>query len=191
MGIDFYIFQQINPVKAFFCFTNSLDIRIFNRVNQFAGNWPWLDNLAIFFAKYFEYFLIAILILLLFKNFKKYWLMVIKALGAATLARLIITNIIRWFWERPRPFTINEVNLLLQHEPTASFPSGHAAFYFAISTIVYFYNKKAGLLFFLASFLISFARVFSGIHWPSDILAGLIIGIFSGWLIQKIFRKYF
>jgi undecaprenyl-diphosphatase len=88
----------------------------------------------------------------------------------------------------------------LSHSVSSSFPSGHAAFFFALSTVLLLYNKKfyprpkfwwgAGLFFFLASFLISIARVFVGIHWPSDILAGAAIGIFSGWLIILFSRKF-
>ncbi|PIQ06905.1 MAG: hypothetical protein COW72_01430, partial [Candidatus Nealsonbacteria bacterium CG18_big_fil_WC_8_21_14_2_50_37_10] len=98
-------------------------------------------------------------------------------------------NIIRWLWPSPRPFIESQVNLLLSHEPTSSFPSGHAALFFAIATVVYFYNKKAGILFFLASFLISISRVFAGIHWPTDIFVGALVGIFSAWLIMKIFKN--
>ena len=167
----------------------SLDFYLFQLINSWAGQYSWLDNLGVFFAKYLGYVLIFFLLLFLIKNFKKYWPMVVKSFGAAILARLVIVNIIRFFYYRPRPFIANQVNLLLSDEPTGSFPSGHAAFYFAISTIVFLFNKKAGTFFLIASFLISIARVFSGIHWPSDILTGALIGIFSGWLITKVFRK--
>jgi len=167
----------------------SLDFYLFQLINSWAGQYSWLDNLGVFFAKYFGYLLIFFLLLFLIKNFKKYWPMVVKAFSAAILARLVIVNIIRFFYYRPRPFIANQVNLLLSDEPTGSFPSGHAAFYFAISTIVFLFNKKAGTFFLIASFLISIARVFSGIHWPSDILTGALIGIFSAWLITKVFRK--
>ncbi len=167
-----------------------MDLFLFNQINQFAGKWNWLDDSAVFFAKYFEYFLILCLFLFLVIRFKKYWRMVVEAFIAAILARLVIVDFIRWLWPRSRPFIENNINLLLNYPNEASFPSGHAAFYFAIATIVFFYNKKAGVLFYLAAFLISLSRVFVGIHWPSDILAGAIVGIFSGWLINKIFKIF-
>lgn len=170
----------------------NIDIFLFNKINGLAGKCIFLDKTAIFFAKYFEYFLILVLFLFLAKNLKKYWLMVAQSFTAAILARLGITEIIRWLWQRPRPFVTNHINLLFNYNPSEpSFPSGHAAFYFAIATVVYSWNKKTGILFYIASFLIIISRVFSGIHWPSDILAGAIIGIFSGWLIMFLSRKFF
>jgi undecaprenyl-diphosphatase len=177
-----------------------VDFFIFQQINKFAGRWEFLDALGLFFAKYLGYFLIFFLILFLLKNFKKYWPMVIQGFLAGILARLGFTELIRLFWNRPRPFIGNHINLLLNHSASSSFPSGHAAFFFALSTVVLLYNKKAyplpkfwwgaGLFFFLASFLISISRVFVGIHWPSDILAGAVIGIFSGWLIILFSRKF-
>lgn len=176
-----------------------MDFFIFQQINKFAGRWYFLDALSLFFAKYFGYFLIFFLFLFLFKNFKKYWLMIIQGFSAAILARLGFTELIRFLWPKPRPFVENHINLLLNHSASSSFPSGHAAFFFALSTVIFLYNKKihprpkfwwgVGLLFFLASFLISISRVFCGIHWSSDILAGAAIGIFSGLLVMKFFRK--
>ncbi len=169
----------------------NINFYLFQYINGFAGKWVWLDVLGIFFARYFGYILALSLFLFLLKDWRKYRLMLIYGFSAAIFARFGITELIRWFWPRPRPFAENHVNLLLDHLNQAAFPSGHAAFFFALSTVVYFYNKKTGYLFFIASFLICFARVFCGIHWPCDILAGALVGIFSGWLILKIFRKKF
>lgn len=168
-----------------------MDLFLFNQINQYVAKWAWLDVLGVFFAKYFEYFLIFLLLLYLAKHFQKYWPIVVKALISAFLARFFIVNLIRLFWPRVRPFVENNVNLLLGHKATPSFPSGHAAFYFAISTVVYSYNKKLGIFFFVSSFLIVLARVFCGLHWPSDILAGAIVGIFSGWMVLFISREFF
>ena len=163
----------------------NLDVLIFQQINGLAGRWNFLDGAGIFFAQYFEYALVGFTLFFLRKNFR----VILSAFSAAVLARFGIVELIRLFWSRARPFIGNNVNLLIGHENTSSFPSGHAAFYFGLSTVVYFYNKKAGIVFFIASFLISISRVFVGIHWPSDILAGAILGILSGWLVLKVFKK--
>ena len=169
----------------------NLDSYIFHYINQFAGISPYLDKVAIFFAEYLQYLVVFCLLLFLVKKFRRNLGMVIFAFTAAIFSRFIITEIIRYFFPRIRPFVENSVNLLIGYNTTeSSFPSGHAAFFFALSMVVYFYNKKAGILFFIASFLISISRVFSGIHWPSDILVGAIVGIFSGWIILKISKKF-
>jgi undecaprenyl-diphosphatase len=169
-----------------------VDLFLFKAINQFVGKFWWLDIVAVFFAQYFEFFLIYFFLLFLTRDFKRYWQMVAQGLFAAFLARLGLVELIRWLWPRTRPFVEHHINLLFNYNPTeASFPSGHAAFYFAIATVVYSYNKKAGILFFIASFLISFARVFSGIHWPSDIISGAIVGIISGRLIILFSQKFF
>lgn len=166
-----------------------MDLYIFQQINQFVLRWFWLDVLIIFFARYFEYFLLLSLLLFLAVGFRKYWKMVFQSLIAAFISRFIIVSFIRFILERPRPFVENNVNLLLEHSDSASFPSGHASFYFALATVVFLKDKKIGSLFFLGAFLISLSRVFVGIHWPSDILAGAIIGILSGWLIAKFSDK--
>lgn len=163
---------------------------IFQQINNFAGRYLWLDTLAIFFAEYLGYVLVGSLVIFLLVNTKAYWPMVWQAFAAAILSRFVITEIIRWIWFLPRPFVKYDVNLLIHHANTASFPSGHAAFYIAFAPVVYFYNKKAGALFFVAGFLISASRVFVGVHWPSDILAGAVIAILSGVFIRFLSKRF-
>ncbi|MBU3942704.1 phosphatase PAP2 family protein [Patescibacteria group bacterium] len=162
-----------------------MDLYLFNLLNQYALKWNWLDFLAVFFAEYLGYFLVIWIIVLAILNFKKYFKMVLESIFAGILARFGIAELIRLFWERPRPFIDNSVNLLFEHNGPA-FPSGHASFFFAISTIVYIYNKKLGVIFYFSSILIVISRVFSGVHWPADILAGTLVGILSALLIHKL-----
>ena len=117
--------------------------------------------------------------------------MVIEAVVAGVVAKFVLAEIIRWLWFRPRPFiTLNFIPLISQSPLEASFPSGHATFYFALSTIIYFYNKKVGIAFYIASLFIVIARVFAGVHWPLDILVGAILGILMGYILNWLFRKH-
>lgn len=164
----------------------NLDILIFQQINGLAGRWVFLDALGVFFAQYLIYILGGMALLLFRKNLQR----AVWAILAVVLAKFGIAELIRLFWSRPRPFVENNINLLISHENTSSFPSGHVSACFALSYIVYHYNKKAGIVFFIASFLISIFRVFVGVHWPSDVLAGALVGVFSGWLIMKISKRF-
>jgi undecaprenyl-diphosphatase len=168
-----------------------MDYFVFHWLNNFAGQNSILDGFAVFCSEYLQYLVVAVFVFFLVKNLKKYLQMVFCAFCSIFLSRVVFTETIRYFFPKNRPFVSEQVNQLLQHSESASFPSGHAAFFFALATAVYFYNKKLGGFFFVSAFLISIARVFCGIHWPSDILAGALIGIFSGWLMFKFFKKYF
>ena len=169
----------------------NIDLYLFNLINEFAGRWAWLDYFGIFCADYLGYVLLFVLAILLLVNLKKYWKIVVLSVFSAIISRFVLAEIIRFIWFRPRPFvSLNFIPLIQQSPAEASFSSGHASFYFALSTIIYFYNKKAGILFYIASILVVISRVFVGVHWPSDILAGAIIGILTGWLFYKLFKKY-
>ncbi|MBI2450140.1 MAG: phosphatase PAP2 family protein [Candidatus Nealsonbacteria bacterium] len=171
-----------------------MDYFLFQKINNLAGQYAWLDNLAVFSAKYLGYILVALIILLFYlpagRQVNK-WKIIFQAFLASFIARFAVVELIRWLWPRPRPFIENHINLLIDKVNQASFPSGHAAFFFALSFVVYKYNKKAGIWVFIASFLISIARVFAGVHWPSDILAGAIVGVISGWLTIIFLQRFF
>lgn len=164
----------------------NLDLFLFQQINGLAGQYDFLDKLGVFFAEYCQYILAIILIWLFRRNIRA----IILSVSAALLAKFGLAELIRFFWSRSRPFVEHDVNLLLEKVNEPSFPSGHASFFFALSTVVYLNNKKAGMLFYAVSFIISISRVFAGVHWPSDILAGVLVGVFSGWLVMKLAKRF-
>lgn len=172
----------------------NFDYFLFESVHNLAGRWICLDSIGIFFASHFQYIFCAALLIFLFlgkseEELKKNRLMVGLALAAVIIARLGLTEIIRWLWFRPRPFVEYGFTPLIGHNLSASFPSGHAAFFFALAAVVFLFNKKAGWWFLAGSLLISLARIFTGVHYPLDILAGAVVGTFSGWLVVKIYWR--
>ena len=161
-----------------------MDFFLFEKLNNLAEI-KLLSYIAFFFAKYFGYLLLVFLIIFFSRKIKIIFLAIISGI----LSRFIIVDLIRSFYYRPRPFIERSVNLLIEYPDKASFPSGHASFFFAVATFVFLENKKIGSLFLIGAFLISISRVISGIHWPTDIIFGALIGILSGILVDKIFRK--
>jgi len=145
----------------------------------------------------------AIFVFFLIKTKKEKIRYLLLAGASVILSRLFITEVIRLIWYRPRPFVSHQVNLLMEHSASGSFPSGHIAFLFALSAAVYLFGKKLysldnrkllsniGIIFFVLSFLVGLARIFVGLHYPLDIFGGIIVGFFSAWIIFLIFGRRF
>jgi len=102
-----------------------------------------------------------------------------------------LTGAISFLTARPRPFAAGDFQAILPHAANPAFPSTHAAVFFALAVVVCFYNKKAGFWFVLGAVLISAARVFCGLHWPSDVLAGMSLGILIALAVHFLPRKIF
>ncbi len=173
------------------------DLDIFNYINGLAGNNLVLDYLGIFLAQYLAYILGIILITRLFikgKNRAMNQIMFMLAIISSLVARFAVKPIIVLFIERPRPFiAFNSTHQLVStmaFENLQSFPSGHALIFFAISTIVYFYHKKLGIFFLIASIFMGVARVFVGVHYPSDIIAGAITGVLIAYFVNLLFTNW-
>lgn len=171
-----------------------MDLYIFNFLNGFAGKSAVLDKIIVFFAEYLGGFLIfgAFFLVVISYNTKREIQIFLLSIFSALVSRFFFTEIIRYYYPRPRPFAalnINQLNLLINHAATPSFPSGHAVFYFALAFAIYLYHKKTGVFFLIGSALISISRVAGGVHYPSDILAGAFIGCLTVIFVRFLFRK--
>ena len=166
-----------------------MDAFLFKKINNIALENFYLDSAGVFLAHYLPFILVAFLLIFLLLNFNKRWRVFLMAFSAAFLSRGI-TEIIRILWERPRPFVENNVNLLVDQLKSNSFPSAHTSFFFALSAVIFSYNKKLGLFFFLCSFAIAISRIYSGVHWPSDILGGFLVGVLSAFIVIVIFNNF-
>jgi undecaprenyl-diphosphatase len=168
----------------------SLDLKIFNFIHQLAGHNRLLDLTAIFFADYSGYVLVLIVIFLIFSS--KKWKENIYNLAFVSLilllSRGIFTETIRFFFFRIRPFVqLGFEPLISQSASEASMPSGHMTFFFGLSFALYYLGKKGWSYIFMAvSLLIGISRVFVGIHWPLDILAGIIIAFVSAFIVNLL-----
>lgn len=111
----------------------------------------------------------------------------IRALIAGVIARGVFVEIIRYFYHRPRPYIVQNIQPLLD-ETSWSFPSGHAAFMFAVATIVFIKNRTLGVVMYVLAIATGISRVMAHVHWISDIIGGAVLGILVALLIEKIFQ---
>ena len=163
----------------------SLDISIFRFIFSLSGFSSLINALAVFLAKYLPIFLVLAVLVFIFKQkpWKEKWLVFIFSGLCLILSRGILTEVIRFFYYRPRPFEFLKISSLIP-ESGASFPSGHAAFLFALALVLFYFNRRWGIWFFILAFLNGLARIFTGVHWLSDILGGFLIALLSFFLIK-------
>ncbi len=110
----------------------------------------------------------------------------IAALVAAAIA-LGINQIVGHLWMRPRPFIAHpgSVHILISHANDGSFPSDHAAAGFAIAMTLWIMHRRWGTFALVVAAVMSYARVFDGVHYPGDVLAGAVIGLAAAWAVMR------
>lgn len=119
------------------------------------------------------------------KKYRSYgFIMAINLLLCLIIGNLTLKPIVA----RIRPFNTNPIYELLINAPKDfSFPSGHTMVSFSCSCILFYMNKKIGIIALLFSGVIAFSRLYLYVHYPTDVLAGMIIGILLSFLAIKIY----
>lgn len=175
-----------------------MDTEIFNTFHSWTGVSVVGDWLIIVAAKYLPWGLAFAAALLVFCNLshpstaragvEKFERFIFVAL-ALLLSRGFLTEIIRYFAGRKRPFAALEFEPLIEQSATSAFPSGHAAIFFALAVAAWFINRKWGYWLGVLALVNGVARVIAGVHWPSDILAGAVVGIISALAVRFLLNK--
>ncbi len=167
------------------------DLSLFQSLHAYAGLSGWIDGLGIFLARYLPLLVIAVAALFIVraKDWRARW----QRFSLPTLATIaawgVATPLIRLFYDRPRPPEILDITSLIPLPESGSMPSGHAAFFFALALAIFFLNRRWGTVFLAAAVLIALARVFVGVHWPTDVLAGAALGIAGAYLANYLLQR--
>lgn len=171
---------------------HSLDLSVFYFLYGLAGNAHWIDICIVFIGKYLLYPLLLVVAFFMYQAWRtgrtiKLWGYYVAVLGAL-VARFGVAEAIRLVYHHPRPFVTLHLPHLLT-DTSYSFPSGHTIFIFALATGVYRINKKLGWWLYWLGLLIGLARVAGGVHYPSDIAGGAILGVITGLLVHVLWRS--
>ncbi len=119
-----------------------------------------------------------LIILLAFKKTRKIG---IQAACAAIICLILGNCILKPLIGRARPFTdpralIDSASLLIKKPTDGSFPSGHTMHSFSLAFTIFLNNKKWGFLAVILAFMIAFSRMYLFVHFPTDILSGMLLG---------------
>lgn len=101
----------------------------------------------------------------------------------------VLTNLwLKRMVNRVRPFVrFPELTVLTTIPRDASFPSGHTAASFAVAATIYMAGyRKMGRFLYVFAALIGASRLYLGVHYPTDVIAGAIVGVLSAWIVRKV-----
>jgi undecaprenyl-diphosphatase len=139
------------------------------------------------------FIMITIYIYILLKNRKNTFKNDLIILLISLIVGIIITYYLKYFFLRKRPINIfdkKKINLFFEIDKNFSFPSGHAEITINTSTSMFIFVKKYWYIYLIFSIFLCFYRIYAGIHFPSDVIASIIIGIFSSYTTILILKKY-
>ncbi len=116
--------------------------------------------------------------------FKREWRPTgIALLLGLALAFVVTSLVLKPLVARPRPCDIETgVQLLVSRPSGWSFPSGHAAASFAAVSVLFFRKNRWWPAALVLALAIAFSRLYLFVHFPTDVIAGALVGILCGWL---------
>lgn len=164
-----------------------MDVSVYHSLNDFAYEHAWVGDLAKFFAQYAVFIPVAVVALI--------WLVgpsfrsraerhAAFAAGVATVLALLCVQVIDHIYDRTRPFVHHAHHLLIAHGKDASFPSDHTSGAFAIAFALLLFGRAAlGWCALAIGVLIALARVMVGVHYPSDVLGGVLVGALAALVV--------
>lgn len=169
----------------------SLDFQLFQLSNNLAGHNAFVDGLARLLVN--EYFLTTVMSLILVV----FWFegqdqnqrgrnqrAILRAVIALFMANIIL-KLCNLIYFRPRPFVDHEVNLLFYRPTDSSFPSNPATVGFSLAIALWLCNRRLGVLLLVLATLFGLSRIYCGVHYPSDVIAGALLGALSAYLVVR------
>jgi len=172
------------------------DVWLFHLLNLQLVH-PAADDLMVFLTKVNlsgHIFLLALLFMVIRRG-KSALLIIVLALVAVGMADIVASGILKPLVHRIRPcFALDHVRLLISQPWSYSFASSHAANSAAVATItwIFFYRGKLlveklfTIIIILYAVAISWSRIYVGVHYPSDVIAGMLIGVGSAMVVYLL-----
>ena len=152
---------------------------------------PFLDGLMPKISRMGDYGIIWILVAVLMLLTERHRRGGITLAAGLVCSPLIGNLLLKPLVARPRPCWLDETVVLLVASPKDySFPSGHSLCAFIAAVILLRYDRRFGIPALILAVLIAFSRLYLFVHFPSDVLAGILLGIGIGLGISLLGERY-
>lgn len=162
-----------------------IDDRFINKIQQLRT--PRLDKIMIFITKTGNGGLIWIFIALYFYIFKGMHSQAIVLLSVIAVVAFIANFIIKGVFTKDRPCDLDDsVDLLIRRPLGSSLPSGHSSSSFACVVVIFCINPWWGVAALVWASLIAFSRIYLYVHFPSDVVFGIVSGTIIGMIVMPI-----
>lgn len=147
---------------------------------------PAMDRFMVFVTSFGNGGFLWIFIAFLLLCQKRYQKCGISLICAISLSIFVGDEVLKPLIGRLRPnVSFPEIPLLIGSIHSRSFPSGHTMVAFASATVIYSYYRFAGALAFVTAALIAYSRLYLFVHYPTDVLGGIVLGTLLAYLIVK------
>nr|WP_263326940.1 undecaprenyl-diphosphatase [Neobacillus sp. Marseille-Q6967] len=153
-----------------------IDYEWFNLINSKVQHYPLLDTIMILFAEYVQYAFILLILMLWLLNKNNFRVIAFQAMFAFTFA-YSINRLIELFFYRERPFVSHEIIQLIEHSANSSFPSDHTTSAIVIAFTLWLSSYRYKHLWFFLALGVAFSRIWVGVHYPFDVVSGILNGI--------------
>lgn len=167
-----------------------MDNAIVYALQSLTGRSSLLDAAGVFLASVLIWFEVAAVALYFILDRRR----IITALGAFFSAVLGLAT--SWgigeLWFRPRPFAelYGVKELIAKSALDKSFPSDHATIAFAIAISILLVNRRWGTWLIVAAAAVCFGRVYVGVHYPTDVLAGAVVGTVCALVVHRLIHYF-
>jgi undecaprenyl-diphosphatase len=154
-----------------------VNYQVFHAINALAGRWPRIDWVMRFAAVQLVFVAFAVAGVIVIHALLRRQIRHVVCFGVSLVLAFGLSQGLERLSREVRPFQSHAVRQLVSHAPGVSMPSDHATAAFALAFgVLLFLDRRAGFALTAVAVLIGVARIWTGLHYPGDILAGAAIG---------------
>jgi undecaprenyl-diphosphatase len=167
-----------------------MDLYIIYSFQSLLGRFPILDGVGVFLAVGLIWVEAALLAAFLLFDRRRWFAVAVAGLSA--VSAWSINQAIGELWFRTRPFAaLDGVREIIGKSGLEkSFPSDHAALSAAVAAAVFLVDKRWGSVFVAIAAAVALGRVYVGVHYPTDVIAGASVGVGCAFLAHRLAHRY-